>query len=90
MPPIDRPIDERPWSQRSLQLARTRASTSAYQSCQRVRFISCQVVPWPGSRGSADGVAGGGEVLGPRRAWTAGMPVKPWQSSTPIGAAVVA
>ena len=28
-----------------------RASTSPYHSSQVVRFISCQVVPWPGSRG---------------------------------------
>jgi hypothetical protein len=28
------------------------ASTSVYQSAQVVRFISCQVVPCPGSRGS--------------------------------------
>src|SRR5215471_17597087 len=58
-------------------------STSAYQSSHRVCAMSCQVVPWPGSRGR--------ETVSPAAAsWSAqgrseaGVPVKPWQSRTPV------
>src|SRR5260370_27453828 len=58
-------------------------SSSAYQSSQRVCAISCHVVPCPGSLGS--------QTLRPASArysahgrsdW--GLPVNPWQSSTPV------
>ncbi len=58
-------------------------STSAYQSSHRVCDMSCQVVPWPGSRGR--------ETLRPAAArWSAhgrsdaGLPVNPWQSRAPV------
>ena len=50
-PPIDSPPTNTVRAA-AAQVARTPASTSAYQSGQRVWFISCQVVPCPGSRGS--------------------------------------
>ncbi len=53
-------------------------STSAYQSSQRVTAMSCQRVPWPGSRGSSTVKPGRGEVLGPgaHRLGGAGEPVE--------------
>ena len=41
--------------------------TSAYQSAQVVVFSSCQVVPWPGSRGTSTAYPLRGERLAPRR-----------------------
>src|SRR5437763_4939681 len=79
--PIDRPMRKiSPECPRSSSYAR---SVSAYQSSHRVCAMSCQVVPWPGSRGR--------ETVSPAVArWSAqgrseaGLPVKPWQSRTPV------
>src|SRR5580704_6889383 len=80
-PPIDRPMRKISSAcPRSSSYAR---STSAYQSSHRVCAMSCQVVPWPGSRGR--------DTVSPAAAsWTAqgrsdaGLPVNPWQSRTPV------
>ena len=58
------------------------AATSPYQSSQRVVFISCQVVPWPGSRGTSTAYPSAPRGS-PQGLTDAGGPVKPWLSSTP-------
>src|SRR6476469_6827333 len=79
-PPIDSPPTTTA-RQREVSSSSERSAAS-YQSAQVVVFISCQVVPCPGSSGS--------RTLSPssasRRAHgcrLCGVPVKPWHSSTP-------
>src|SRR4051794_28343521 len=57
--------------------------TSAYQSAQVVRFISCQVVPWPGRRGS-DTAYPWAARCSAHGFIDAGDPVNPWLSRTPM------
>src|SRR6266571_8897967 len=80
-PPIDRPITKTsPDLPRSSSKARL---ASAYQSSQRVRAISCQVVPCPGRRGS-DTLRPASARYSAQPRSECGVPVKPWQSSTPV------
>ena len=58
-------------------------STSPYQSAQVVLFMSCQVVPWPGSRGTETAYPCAARYS-PQGFIEAGEPVKPWLSRTPI------
>ena len=58
------------------------ASTHSYQSCQRVTASSCQMVPCPGSRGSAT-VWPASATCRAHSMSDEGLLVKPWQNSTP-------
>jgi hypothetical protein len=57
--------------------------TSPYQSVQEVRFISCQVVPCPGRRGTSTAYPLSARYS-PQGFIEYGDPVKPWLSRTPI------
>ena len=77
---------DRPMTKISLAWPRSSSkarSTSAYQSSHRVRAISCQVVPCPGSRGS-DTVSPASARYSAHGRSEPGEPVNPWQSSTPV------
>jgi len=81
-PPIDRPPTTTS-SQRARRSVSAR-STVAYQSSQRVRFISCHVVPWPGRRGTRT-VRPSSARCRAQAARDDGLPVNPWHKSTPTG-----
>ena len=80
-PPIDRP-PANTCSHRAASASYAR-SISAYQSVQRVAFISCQLVPCPGSRGSRTVQPAAARCSAHGRK-PCGEPVKPWLSRTPI------
>src|SRR5215469_7013924 len=79
--PIDRPITKiSSVAGRSSSKAR---SISAYQSSQRVLFISCQLVPCPGNLGRLTVSPAAARYSAHGRS-DCGLPVNPWQSSTPV------
>ena len=81
-PPMEMP-NTKVCSHRLASLANA-VSTSAYQSSPLVCARSCQVVPWPGSRGRLTVRSWPARYSAQPRS-VCGLPVKPWHSSTPTG-----
>ena len=80
--PIDRPMTNTE-SQRSRKEDSER-SASAYQSSHRVTAISCQEVPWPGSRGNST-VSPAAARCSAHARMDLGDPVNPWSTRAPTG-----
>ena len=79
-PPIERPATTTA-SFSASSFSNTR-DASPYQSLHAVLFMSCQVVPWPGRRGTSTAYPRSARNS-PHGFIEAGEPVKPWLSSTP-------